>query len=562
METPVVLPPGGGVLLAPEPVEEGTYVLPARQALPQAAHPEVLEMFQAGEPEYSTSGVPCARLVHPNDVTEPPPADVYVLSDAHGLLHDPRRLVEVVTSWRERLLPDSALYLPAAATPQNSLLLVYLGADILDSTLVTLRAHQEIYLHPLGEWPLDSLRTLPCGCRHCAANNVNDLVDAREGERRDFLEAHNIELLNAQVRLASELLRRGGLRNALEGQALSDPLLASALRHLDRHPDYLDRRVTFQKRGPVLSCGQDSLNRPEVKLFRTRLMDRVSVPAKVAVLLPCSARKPYSTSASHRRFRRMLGRLPSEVREIIVSSPLGAVPRELEAAWPCAHYDAATTGYWDAEEVSIMAGVLKAYLEKIAPEEIVACLSGGYLKTAEAALDGMDVNVTLVTIDGLRREVRGAIESVGGSSRKPEYSHPALDAARCTADYQFGAGAGETLCHGAEIYIKSRRQVLRSAGEQLAAVSQRTGLLQLTVDGGRRMENVEPPCVEIDDFLPSGSVLAPGVLDADPEIRVGDEVIFRGPGAFGVGEARMAGWEMARATRGVAVQVRDVEGLK
>ena len=65
--------------------------------------------------------------------------------------------------------------------------------------------------------------------------------------------------------------------------------------------------------------------------------------------------------------------------------------------------------------------------------------------------------------------------------------------------------------------------------------------------------------VEIDAFVPQGSVLAPGIVDASAEIRVGDEVVIEGPTAFAVGRAVMSGPEMEESTRGVAVDVRHCE---
>jgi archaeosine synthase len=54
-------------------------------------------------------------------------------------------------------------------------------------------------------------------------------------------------------------------------------------------------------------------------------------------------------------------------------------------------------------------------------------------------------------------------------------------------------------------------------------------------------------------------VLAPGVVDADDGIRVGDEVVIEGPKAFAVGRAEMSGPEMVGSTRGVASEVRHVD---
>ncbi len=98
-------------------------------------------------------------------------------------------------------------------------------------------------------------------------------------------------------------------------------------------------------------------------------------------------------------------------------------------------------------------------------------------------------------------------------------------------------------------------------GEQLAALEPSYGLLALSLAGARRWVESDVPVrrVEIDAFVPHGSVLAPGVVDASDEIRVGDEVIVEGPEAFGIGRAEMHGTEMASSTRGVAVDVRHVE---
>ena len=67
--------------------------------------------------------------------------------------------------------------------------------------------------------------------------------------------------------------------------------------------------------------------------------------------------------------------------------------------------------------------------------------------------------------------------------------------------------------------------------------------------------------VKIDDFLPRGSILAPGVIEADPGIRPNDEVIVLGKKALCVGRAMMSGEEMVKSSRGVAVDVRHIKKL-
>jgi len=98
-------------------------------------------------------------------------------------------------------------------------------------------------------------------------------------------------------------------------------------------------------------------------------------------------------------------------------------------------------------------------------------------------------------------------------------------------------------------------------GEQLAQLVRQYGVLALTLSGARRWIDSDVPTkrVAIDPFVPHGSVLAPGVVDADESIRVGDEVVIEGERAFAVGRAGMHGREMTESTRGVACSVRHVE---
>ena len=74
--------------------------------------------------------------------------------------------------------------------------------------------------------------------------------------------------------------------------------------------------------------------------------------SEIAVLLPCSATKPYRRSPSHKKFRDAIS--SRAVSEIMVTAPLGLVPRELEVLWPASSYDIPVTGEWDMDELHII----------------------------------------------------------------------------------------------------------------------------------------------------------------------------------------------------------------
>lgn len=97
--------------------------------------------------------------------------------------------------------------------------------------------------------------------------------------------------------------------------------------------------------------------------------------------------------------------------------------------------------------------------------------------------------------------------------------------------------------------------------KQLATLIPQYGMLALSPEGGELVLKSEKYVVKIDDFVPRGSILAPGVLEADHGIRPNDEVIVLGKRALCVGRAAMSGKEMEKSGRGVAVDVRHVKKL-
>lgn len=64
--------------------------------------------------------------------------------------------------------------------------------------------------------------------------------------------------------------------------------------------------------------------------------------------------------------------------------------------------------------------------------------------------------------------------------------------------------------------------------------------------------------MHIDNFIPKGDILAPGILSADHLIREGDEVLVIGDQVQATGRAAMGAMEMLSSRRGVAVRVRKV----
>jgi uncharacterized protein with predicted RNA binding PUA domain len=138
------------------------------------------------------------------------------------------------------------------------------------------------------------------------------------------------------------------------------------------------------------------------------------------------------------------------------------------------------------------------------------------------------------------------------------------------ADFQFGRGSGAALFPPACEFVLSRtgriRQVMLG-GNRLATVRAADGRLTLAIEGASRLLACLPSpayrVVVIDDvaeFIGQGkNTFARHVIDADPEIRGGDEVMVvnRRDELLATGEAVLSGREMMIFNYGVAVKVRQ-----
>lgn len=496
-------------------------------------------------PDMETDG-PKGVVLHPLSEERPEEADVYVMGSA-GALKNPRDLVKAVIGCKNRTRSDSALYAPALATPANLALLIYLGIDLVDRTRVIADAYLGRYHTRDGVWEVGALPELPCRCPHCLA--LDDRIDPEK------IAAHNVLKLEEELRIVRLMIESGTLREYVERQVRVTPDQTAALRLLDQEHCYLEARTPQHRSSAFLANTAESLQRVEVTRFGQRVLERYRAPnSDVLLLLPCSARKPYSTSRSHRLFAEAIGQHRRYLHELILTSPLALVPRELEEVYPAASYDVPVTGHWDREERAWLLDCLAAYLKKNKYARIVAHLEGELEETVRSS--GLDAAFTGggTREDSLEKLARAVREACRDAVRLKEGR---LQRYRAVADFYFGEGAGDALLSN-DAHIKGRE--LQNEDKKALAMITPNGTMALSIEGARRLADRGSYIVTIGDFLPRGSLLAPGVVEADPQIRPGDEVIIQGPRAFGVGRAKMSGWEMVESRRGVAADIRKIVG--
>jgi len=524
-------------------------VLPHR-AFPGGTAEEVQESFAVDAPDVEYPSV----AVVSSESVESQGTDAYALSNVQSVMGHGAALVEAVVAVREAIPADTALLFSGVATPRNVALLAYAGVDLFDETAAVVKGTEGRYLTTDEAYFIEDLEELPCSCPACQ--------QPREEFTREDCADHNVNALEAELAIVRRRIRDGRLRDYIEGQARHDQWLTAAMRELDSQWGYLEERTPILRDAQIDAASADTLRRVEIQRFAdrvtTRYRNRFQNPL---VLVPCSAAKPYSESQSHRQFH---DAIQWRAHLVSMTSPIGVVPQELETTYPAQQYDTVVTGRWSEDEKQFVADVLQRYLERNEYPEIIAHVPDeGYRDIVERVEDRLELDITYTVADHPTDDesLANLSQALSGELKYPkrEREHNTV---RALADYLLGDGAGDDLFEDIQTTGRYPKIQVRDREEtQLATMVPQYGTLSFTLAGAKQWLESDAPTkrVEIDGFVPHGSVLAPGVVDADEDIRVGDEVVVEGPKAFAVGRAEMFGREMAESTRGIACEIRHVE---
>jgi archaeosine synthase len=292
--------------------------------------PPSLDEANAGESADTGSVLPLSwqRLHHdPSLLADDLKPHIVVLVDAVQLAAQSGKLVKAIAVIKNRF-PGALLWTPGLGGPDNAAVLAWFGVDIFDFSRSGFAVASEHLLTAFGpRAPLEGEE-----CSPLAAVNHYD----------------------QSLRTVRSAIASGTLRTLAEQQSLNSPKLVEHMRFFDKllkessnvmriHPLGVNRIDYLST-----TSHQDS----SVEQWADFISNEYQVPEKldnVLVLLPCSARKPYRLSKSHRKFIQALG--TNACHEVMVTSPLGLVPRDLEDVWPAAFYDIPVTGDWSLDEL-------------------------------------------------------------------------------------------------------------------------------------------------------------------------------------------------------------------
>lgn len=504
--------------------------------------PRLLTSAASGIPAQprTRDGITVLRLPVSGDEIVPDDSEVVVVPNAFDVKGDFRRMVDQVMKARKAAGFGRVLVMLGIAEPANLALLSYMGVDVVDDSF----------------------------CRAAGINGVSLIPEGNVASDKDCSE-DNVSELDREAAKVARFIGAGRLRELVDQRSFSSADEVAALRIFDAE-GYGYQEECCSTTGCRFSCNTvQALRRPDIARYQKVLSERYVVPShkKVLLLLPCSAKKPYHTSKTHKLFASAIHTASHDtlVHEVIVTSPLGIVPRELDAMYPANSYDIPVTGEWKCEEKATIRRMLKELLEKGHYEKVV-CHLGEDAELVEGLCDGMVETVvgdpvspkSLENLDKALRDATKGMEPV-------DYLVDRREAIRSVLSFQFGKDVADAIMDentygiGKFPYWKVFREdpENRQKKTQLCMMSPERGMFSLTMDGAEIIAGMGRNIVEMQDFELKGSLFAVGVDKADHGLRIGDEaIVVCGGKVRGVGVAAMCGAEMEQMKRGIAVKMR------
>ncbi|RAH16600.1 MAG: hypothetical protein CMB56_000725 [Methanobacteriota archaeon] len=335
------------------------------------------------------------RMMHDSAIVDIPAPSLIIINDAIQLSNQTKEFVEAMLVVRENF-PSSLIWCPGLSGPDNVALLSWLGVDLHDLSRTKQAQAAGVLLTSSGP------------------RRVNESL---EGELNLDLQINQWKTELANVRYS---IRNLSLRELVEKRILNSPKFVEILRHHDllvnkKKSKSLTRHVSREHQ---IQCNSPSIRSdPIIFEWRKRITSEYTPHYsrdKLMILLPCSAKKPYRLSKSHKKFRYLIGNIA--VTELSVTSPLGIVPRELEELWPASNYDIPVTGHWDQEEISMINSILTGILNRSNFDLIIN--NSGFNFGSELC----GVKIIESTNDTLEDEIKEAKQRLGIKDQSPKIS--------------------------------------------------------------------------------------------------------------------------------------------
>lgn len=438
-------------------------------------------------------------------------------------------LVDVVLSAKRGLSPQKPVHLYGAGHPMIFALAALMGCDMFDSSSYAKYAKAGRMMFPDGTRRAADLVHQICHCPVCDSLTPEEL-----SKDKVAIAEHNLHSSYNEIRTIKQAIHEGSLWELVERRCSLHPDMLSALRKLREYTDYIERFEPTSKRSSFYFTSYESLHRPLIVRYNSRLKERYTPATKgIAVVLPETS-KPYGMA-----FRDEIVDIRSKAdAAVIVESVLGPVPLELDEMYPLAQ--SLVPMLLSTETAKLMRKRTDDFLDHIGFEKVL-------------------------------RWTRRRPSNLDKLGSKPVKRDPDILKLRAIADMQFGKGAGKALIKRGVELAKSKKtgriRNVRHEGKHLLSLRARDGIFTLRAEGAKILhKKFKKPRLRVvvqsdtAEFNREGkNVFAKFVKECDEGLRPRDEVLVvnEDDELVAVARALMNREEMLAFSKGIAARVRE-----
>ncbi|MFW9956835.1 MAG: tRNA guanosine(15) transglycosylase TgtA [Candidatus Odinarchaeota archaeon] len=467
-------------------------------------------------------------------------------------------IVRIIQACKKYLPPDRPVHLFGCGHPMLFAQAALLGCDLFDSASYAKFAESGRMLLTSGTVHLEGLSELPCECPVCSTTTADDLKALSKDERDAALMRHNLYVSAAEIRRVRQAISDNKLFELTSLRARSHPALLEAFETMLEEMNLLYQQDPMAKTSSIFYTGPETVNRPEIVRFHSRIMDRYPYWETDNILIfPDSGGRPFSESAS--TIIDFVRKKPPQNLIVLFLTPMGVVPWELEHVHPA--QQCIFPKKVDSNTLQIVENRLLEFLKSMKFKKIIWFSRESPTNLILTRLSEMtDVIVASTASEALENVESAEIEENDWIQRK----------LRVILRYQWGEEAAVLADKGnltAKISKSTGKiRYVSQDGHILFTMVPTNGLLTPTFQGGIELLNLGIDgryIVRIDDevreFVAKGkSALAKFVVTADSKLIAGEEclVVDSEMNLLGVGRALLSGEEMLIFKRGVAVNIR------
>jgi len=460
-------------------------------------------------------------------------ADVFPIGGVVPLMEGQRYsdLIRVILASKQGLDPSKPVHLFGCGHPLLFPLAVALGCDFFDSSAYIKYATDKRLLFPWGTEHLDQLEELPCSCPICTKYSASELQNMEHEKTIVQIAKHNLYVSFSELKRIREAIKAGCLWELVERKATANPFLYEALYELHKkeHKQWLMKFEPRTKRKALFYTGPHTIHRPFIHRTNKYLQQRYHFISKNIIALP-EGKKPYFT-----HYKNLVNKISLKYHvHIIVDSPLGPVPLELDEMYPYAQ------------------SVFPSVLDEQTSEQATAFFTAFLGKKKIVKWKDAKSLLRMETDD------------------RPSKDFDELRI-RAVADIQFGRGASQALFNGKVMIQKSKKtgkiRTVFVDNNHILSLRAEDGFFTLKKDGGKRLHSffrfpqmriiVQKEAVE--SIKDGKSVFAKFVADCDPKLVPYDEclIVDEEDTLLAVGRCLLNREEMLSFNYGMAVKIRD-----